>query len=136
MPSAPTINITADKQVPFDDTIPEMAVDYSDASALMQVRYEPGDSGDPVLELSTTLAGGEGIVIAYDAGYADPEGINPPGATIIQLLLNEATLEAMAGAANTSEDAVYHYDIHLTPSGGKKFIFCRGKFIVSPGVTQ
>jgi len=136
MASAPEINIVADKRVPFDDVIPEMAIDYSSATASMQVRNEPGDSGTPVLSLSTTLASGEGIVITYDAVYPDPEGVDAPGASIIRLLINETTLEALSLAADASEDATYHYDIHLTPSGGTKFVFCRGKFIVSPGVTQ
>ncbi len=118
MASAPEINIVADKRVPFDDTIPEMAIDYSGATALMEVRAEPGDTGDAVLSLSTALASGEGIAISYDAGYADPEEVDPPGATIVQLLINETTLEGLELAADPDKDATYYYDIHLTPDGG------------------
>jgi hypothetical protein len=137
MASAPVINIVADKRVPFDETIPDFRSDYSGASALMEIRPEPGSSGTPVILLSTTLSSGEGIVISYDSGYAfEYLGTAYTGASLIQILINETTLEGIDYAASPDERAVYYYDLHITPSGGKKFVACRGTFTIDPGVTR
>lgn len=137
MASAPVINIVADKRVPFDETIPDFRSNYSGATALMEVRPQPGADGTPVLSLSTTLASGQGIVITYDAGYTiEHQGTTHTGASLIQILINEATLEALSYAASPETDAVYSYDMHITPSGGKKFVAVSGSFTVSPGVTR
>lgn len=136
MASAPEINIVADKRVPFDDTIPEMGVDYSDATASMEIRSEPGAQGAALVSLGMSVAGGEGLAITHDAAYPDPETGEADDATIVQIIVNETTLEGLAYNADPAEAVTLYYDIHLTPDGGKKFVFCRGKFIVSPGVTQ
>lgn len=137
MASAPTINIEADKRVPFDETIPDFRSDYTGATALMEVRPQPGADGTPVLSLSTTLASGEGIVITYDPDYTvTHQGVTYTGASLIQILINEATLEALSYAAPPETGAVYSYDMHITPSGGKKFVAFGGTFTVNPGVTR
>lgn len=137
MASAPEIPIVAYKRVPFDDTIPDHRGDYTGATALMEVRPEPGADGAPVLSLSTTLASGEGIVITYDAGYVTQHnGTTFTGASLVQILINEATLEVLDYAASPDEGATYHYDMHITPSGGKKFVAYRGTFTIDPGVVR
>ena len=135
MATIPQINIVAPKRVPFDDTIHAMVVDYSGATPLMEIRTHPGASGSALVSLGASTSGGEGITVTYDAGYPDPDGELPDGATVVRILINETTLESLAYGADTSQPVELYYDIHLTPSGGKKFIFCGGKFTVTPGVT-
>lgn len=132
----PEIDIYASKRVPFDDTIPELLVDYSGATASMQVRAEPGDSGAAIITLGMSVAGSEGLTIEYDATYPDPRTDEEVGATIVGIIIDEATLEGLSLGADTADDVTLHYDIHLTPSGGKKFVYCAGRFVVQPGVTQ
>jgi hypothetical protein len=137
MASAPEINIVAYKRVPFDDTIPDFRGDYTGATALMEVRPEPGADGTPVLSLSTALASGQGIVITYDDEYVtEHQGETFTGASLVQILINEATLEALDYAASPDEPATYHYDMHITPSGGTKFVAYRGTFTINPGATR
>jgi hypothetical protein len=135
MASPPQINIVASKRVPFDDTIPMMGVDYSGATPLMEIRPEPGGTGDPLVSLEASVAGGEGIVVSWDADFPDPDGIMADGATIVRVIINETTLEGLAYNAPPESDLTLYYDIHLTPVDGKKFVYCSGTFTVSPGVT-
>lgn len=135
MAATPQIDIFAEKRVPFDDTIAEMWTDYSGATPLMEIRSEPGASGSPLVSLGASSSGGEGIAISYDAGYADPDG-GAPGASLIEIIIAEATLEALAYGADPADPVTLYYDLHLTPSGGKKFVFCGGRFLINPGVTR
>ena len=136
MAAAPQINIVAPKRVPFDDTIAMMGVDYSSATPLMEIRPEPGGSGTALVSLGASSSGSQGIAITYDADYPDPDGIMADGATIVRIIINETTLEGLSYGADPADDVTLYYDIHLTPSGGKKFVYCAGKFAVMPGVTQ
>ncbi|UPT53061.1 hypothetical protein [Synechococcus phage Yong-M3-232] len=133
--SAPQINLKADKRVPFDVKIPEMGVNYSGATLLCEIRQFPGDQGAPLVSLSVASPPSEGISVTYDPDYPDPEGQLPNGASIVRLIVSEATLEALPYSGDASKLVELNYDIHITPSGGTKFIFCAGKFIIDPGVT-
>lgn len=134
MPSAPEISFAVPKRVPFDDTIAEMWVDYTGADVLMEVRGEPGGSGDPMLSLAESIAEAEGIEITYDPDYVDPDG-GEPGASLIRIIIDEETLEGLPYGADPEDPVELCYDLQLTPVGGKKFVFCQGRFIVKPGVT-
>lgn len=129
------INIAAEKRVPFDDSIAEMGADYSGATPAMEIRAEPGDQGTALVSLGASSSGSEGIVVTYDSDYPDPEGVLPDGATLVRIIINETTLEGLDYGGDPAEPVTLYYDIHLTPSGGKKFVFSQGKFIINPGVT-
>lgn len=129
------IPILADKRVPFDNDIAFQLVDYSGATAAMEIRPEPGGQGAALVTLGASVSGGEGIVISYDANYPDTDGELPDGATLVRLIINETTIEGLAYGTPASEPVVLHYDLHLTPSGSKKFVLCGGTFTISPGVT-
>lgn len=129
------ISIEAAKRAPFDDTIPVMAIDYTGAVLAMEIRNEPGDQGDPLATLGASVGGGQGLSLEWDPDYPDPETEIPDGATIIRIRINETTLEGLPYASDPAADRRFYYDLHLTPAGGKKFVFCAGAFVVSPGVT-
>lgn len=135
MAAVPQIDILAYKRVPFDDTIIEVGVDYSGATAAMEIRAEPGDQGSPLIELGMSVAGGQGIAITHDAAYPDPETGTPGDASTVRIIINETTLEGVGYGVDPEAPLTLHYDLHLTPASGKKFIFARGLFILSPGVT-
>lgn len=135
MSQPPRIDIAAQKRVPFDDTISIMWQDYSDATPLMHVRTEPGDGGTPLISLGPSSEGGEGIELTYDPAFVDPDG-GDPGATIVRIIIDEATLEGLDYGADPASPVELHYDIHLTPASGKKFVFCGGRFVIHPGVTR
>lgn len=134
--AAPQINLTVDKRVPLDITIPEMGVNYTGATLFAEIRAEPGDSGAALVTLNPAAPTAQGLSVTYDPGYVDPEGVLPDGASLVRMIVSETTLEGLAYGADTSDPVALHYDIHLTPSGGTKFVFAAGTFKIDPGVTR
>lgn len=136
MAAAPNIPITAYKRVPFDETVPDFRGDYTGATPLMEIRPEPGSSGTAMISLGASTAGSQGIAITYDEDYPFTYlGVSYTGASLIRIIIDETTLEALALGADPADPVVLYYDLHLTPSGGKKFIAFRGTFTIDPGVT-
>ena len=135
MATIPPITIIADKRVPFDDSFYDMREDYTGATATMEVRNEPGGQGPAIVTLGMSSNDGEGFAITFDPAYPDPDTGALDGASRVRLFINETTLEALEYNAAPEKSAVLHYDIHLDPAGGKKFVFAHGQFIISPGVT-
>lgn len=141
--TAPIIDLEADKRVPFVDpdgaTWVFIAEDWADATFAMDIRHNPGDTGDPVISLGTETAGTEGISATVDPAYVfvDPETGEEvtASATLVLCQIDEATLEALDLPTPADKSAVYYYDLHVTPSGGVKRVAVSGKFIVNPGVT-
>lgn len=136
MAAVPRIDIVASKRVPFDDVVPDMRGNWAGATPLMEIRVEPGDGGTAPVQLGASVSGGEGIAITYDAAYPDPDGEEFIGASLIRIIVNETTLEGLAYGADASKPVALNYDLHLTPSGGKKFVAFGGAFIIEPGVTR
>ena len=137
MATVPQINIHVPKRVPFNDTIPLVGANYSGAALVMHVRNFYGDTGTPVIALGA-LSGGEGLSVTYDAAYpfTDQSGaaVTEP-ASIFRIQILEATLEALDLATPPDKAAQLVYDIHVTPSGGDKFVLCGGQFLITPGST-
>ncbi|QDP55562.1 MAG: hypothetical protein Unbinned273contig1001_53 [Prokaryotic dsDNA virus sp.] len=140
MASAPKINLVAYKRVPFDKTIPDFRGDYSGATVSMQIRAEEGDAGSALVTLGASSSGSEGVAITYDGAYTfEHNGTTHTGASLINIIINETTLEALSPSADTSDPLVLKYDLHITAAGvngGKKFVAVAGAFTVYPGVTQ
>lgn len=135
MAATPSIDFAANKRVPFDDTIIELGANYSGAAPLMELRAEPGNQGAPLASLGQSTSGGQGLTVTYDAAFPHPVTSAPGPATIVRIIINETTLEGLGYAADPSLPVDVFYDIHITPSGGKKFVFARGRMRVDPGVT-
>lgn len=133
--ATPQIPILAQKRVPFDETIPRMGIDLTGATLLCHIRVQRGDSGDPVIALANASPPSQGLSMVYDAGFVDPLGKLPNGASLLRIIISEATLEALPLASDPTQPAVYQYDIHVTPVGGIKFVYASGSFSVDPGVT-
>ncbi|MES2904639.1 MAG: hypothetical protein V4696_10680 [Pseudomonadota bacterium] len=131
------LNIVAvSKRVPWVEDLPVEGPDYSGGTFKMEFRQDPGDTGTALVTLNNASAGSEGISATYDADYADPETGEAFGATVFLFHINEATMEGLAVATPTRSPVVLHYDLHVTPSGGTKFVLCYGTFTYMPGVVQ
>ena len=133
---AAKIDITViSKRVPWIDDLAVEGADYSSATFKMEIRQKPGDSGSPIVTLGNAAAGSEGISCTYNTAYVDPETGETYPASVILFQINEATMEGL-GLGNPTASAVEcSYDLHVTPSGGSKFVLCYGAFNYSPGVT-
>lgn len=136
MAAIPVINIVASKRVPFDETIPDYRGDYTGATPLLEIRPEPGGQGAALVSMGASSSGGQGVAITYDPArsfaYA---GVTYTGASLIRLIVNETTLEGLAYSADPADPVTLHYDLHLTPVSGKKFVVMRGMFMIDPGVS-
>lgn len=123
------------KRVPWVEDLPVEGPDYSGATFKMEVRQRAGDTGTALITLNNATAGTEGISCTYDTGYVDPETAEIFAASVILFQIDETTMEALAGGTPTDSPIELHYDVHVTPVGGKKFVLCYGSFTYWPGVT-
>src|SRR3546814_9180001 len=64
------------------------------------------------------------------ASVTTDEGV--PTSTV-DLEIPEATMEAMDAATEAGDDAKIWWDLHITPSGGVKFVALEGPFTVKAG---
>lgn len=107
----------------------------------MQIRPAEGDSAVALVDLANAASGSQGLHLAWDAGYLDPEpdpvtGIHAVvGGTVVTPLILQATLEAIAASSDPEQPRDLVYDLHVTPSGGLKRLRCFGTFVLEPGVT-
>ncbi len=138
-----TVNLTADKRVPFVDedgaTWVFVGEDWADATFAMHVRALPGDTGTPLISLANASAGSQGISATYDGAYVyvDPETKSEETAiaTLVLCQIDEATLEALSLGTPSDKPLVLYYDLHITPSSGVKRVAVSGTFTINPGVT-
>jgi hypothetical protein len=135
---AANVNITADKRTPFIDSIDKVGPTLVGSAFLMHVRNENGDTGSPLIPLSTAAPGSQGISCTYIDPYVY---VNGNGQTItttasrVLINISEATLEALSLANPTNEPLPLKYDLHVTPSGGVKSVAFYGDFVIKPGST-
>lgn len=118
--------LEADRWTPFTRTLRFEGVDLTSATFKAQVRLTPDTPGTPEVDLATvTVANAEGVrFVAYSGG-----------ASTVAIRINEATMEGLPDAAETGEDLVLHWDLHIT-LGGLKQRWLYGTFTVRAGVTQ
>lgn len=124
------------KRVPFLGSLAIEGANLTTATFKMEIRNLPGDTGTALVTLNGASAGSEGISCTYDAAYVDPESGETFAASVILIQINETTMEGLSTGTPTDEPVEVHYDIHITPSGGTKFLAAYGTFTYAPGVTQ
>lgn len=119
----PTVSysVTANRFAPFADYVDIEGYDFTGATCKLQVRdHKNGGTlrADVVPVVSVTVT----------------EGIPT---TRVSWSIDEATMEAMPlDSGNPDADVSLHHDLHLTPSGGTKFVPFAGSFVVKAGVTE
>lgn len=131
------LDIEAFKRVPFDDDVAIIGEDLSSASFLMHIRAQAGDTGTPLVSLGNASPPTQGVSATYSPTYQYQDGaetITAP-ASLIRIIIAEATLEALALGTPYDEPVDLFYDLHVTPAGGTKRVQFGGKFILNPGVT-
>jgi hypothetical protein len=120
MIEAAVYEMRVNRHTPFKWVLEYAGADWSTATVLMQVRQLPEQSGTALLELNS----GSEFTLAYSSGV-----------TTFTLLIPEADIEALPAAAETGQDLTLYYDVQITPPGGIKEVYVRGKFTVIAGVT-
>jgi len=121
---------------PFDYSIQlPVGLDFTGATAAMQLRQRPDQPGDPILSLVNASSAGEGLSFTH----VTDEGVVT---STLRIRINETTGEGIllnAGKAPTAtkrEDLVLTYDIHITGGGFAKTRWYEGTFTLRGGSTQ
>jgi len=98
-------------------------IDLSGASAYLQVRRYGGETGAPLLSVSSEGASANGSVITF----------TDPGTMDVALSLGD--LAALPGTQKHTGVAEYVYDIVIVWADGKGAPYVTGKFILHEGAT-
>lgn len=145
------LDLYADRWTPFFDVFAFVEQDLTGASFSMQIRAKPNATGPALVDLATITTSGQGLR-QFRVSTDDVEtliaggrlGEVPPGYELTDVItvselsvtINETTMETLAFTGERDEDSVLYWDLHVTPSGGRKYKAFGGKFVVVAGVTQ
>lgn len=134
--------LLAYKRVPFLEpdgaTLVIIGPNWSGATFKMELRNNPGDTGTALLSLANASAGSQGISASYVSSYAyiDATGAAATApATKVLIQIDEATIEGLLLGTPPDKPLELFYDLHITPSGEPKRVYCEGTFTIKPGVT-
>ncbi len=128
------LDITAWKRTPFNDEIVFIGPDWTGQDLRLEVRNQPGDTGEPLIRLDRVTTTGEGLSTTLDPAYPVPRTTVTAPATVLRVRVNKATLEALYTSSRTSDDLTLHYDLHVG-NGTAQRVEMHGLFIIKPGVT-
>ncbi len=122
--------LAGDRWTPLVDTIDLVGVDLTGATFKLQVR-DRKDGGAVRADLAT-------IVVSSAEGVRLIGVVTASGVTTSQIgfRINESTMESMPAAPELGDDVPLYWDMHITPSGGLKFVAFAGDFTVKAGVTE
>lgn len=129
------LDIPAFKRVPFDDNVAIIGENLVGATFLMHIRANRGDTGTPLISLTNASPPSQGVSATYDAAYQwqeDGEILTAP-ASLVRIMIAEATLEGMSLGTPYDEPVEFYYDLHATTD--TKRVQFEGKFPLKPGVT-
>lgn len=152
MKSPWSLDLAGDRWVPFIQTLSFVGADWTGAAFAMHVRAVRDVAGTPLVNLSTvTSASAEGVRLIYGgtdtianhvaadrleevpAGF---EATDSVALSQIGIRINETTMEGLLFPPERGDDAMFHYDLHVTPASGTKDLYARGKFTARAGATQ
>ena len=108
---------------PLDETIIINGIDLTGAAFLLEVR-DRRDGGALRATLTTQVSAVEGV---YLSSVETVEGV--PVSTL-QIRFDEATMEAMPLPTEVGDDLTIVWGMHITPSGGTKFMAFDGPFTI------
>lgn len=119
------------RYAPHEDYADFVGFDFTGATLKAQVRASK--NGGPLLVdlAQVTSAAAEGVRLE---SVTVDEGIST---SRIAWRINETTMEATPlDPADPDADVVAHFDLHITPAGGLKYVALAGTFTIKAGVTQ
>lgn len=156
-----TLNLRADRHVPFVRTLGFIGYDFTGYDFRMEIRVLPDAPGDPLIQLLTVTSNVEGVWLFYtgtatlkehiEAGRI-PSGvlckvINPNTGflyqnrdivllSVLSIRIEKADVVNLPASCDNYGSAWFGaWDIHLTPPAGDEDKWAGGMFIVEPGAT-
>jgi hypothetical protein len=150
-----SIDLVADRWVPFNAAIAIIGIDFTGATFSAHIRSTPDASGSALVTMANVTTSATGVRLAYggtdtianhitaDRLSEVPDGYSSGDSVALsQVVLQVATVDATNGVgtlpfpAERGDDAVFYYDLHVTPSGGTKAVYLSGTLTVRAGVTR
>jgi len=125
------LDLYVQRWTPFDYTIQLPAgLDFTGATAAMQVRLRPDAPGSPLISLVNASSAAEGLSFTTVTSGGVPT-------SSLRIRINETTAEAiLLNAGQPGADVTLAYDIHITGGGFAKTRWVEGALIIRPGATQ
>ena len=121
--------ISADRYEACVRTLRFVGWDLRDVPLRMQARLQPDTPGVPLFDLqSVTNGNAEGLRVV---GFEEANGL---ATTIIEMVINETTMEALPAIGERGDVSQFAYDVQATIAGRKRKLV-GGPFLVLPGVT-
>jgi len=108
----------------------KLGADWSAATFVWA--FATTSNGSPVITLNNAAAGTQGVSATYDANYVHPKTGQVVGATIIDPMISEATLEGLTYSG--ANDLVLYHDVLVTPSGGAQRPIAYGTLTIRQGI--
>lgn len=128
-----TRHLVAPRWVPFVHTIRYKNLNLTGATFRTHIRRNWDALGAALINLTNAAAGAQGISIVT---VTDAEGTHSD----VTIQIDEANLEALEPPATSGvspgADVPLVWDMHITPSGGTKYVSLRGTFTIQAGSTQ
>lgn len=124
-----TLPLEAARWTPFKYSIVFEGINLTGATFAMEVR-DRKDGGFVRVTLGTVTS--ENVEGVRFVGFSG-------GNSTVEIFIAEATMEAMdiaADASSPGSDGIAFWDLHITPSGGTKFVALEGTFTVKAGATN
>ncbi len=122
MQNPANLPLAGDRWTPFTATLTWTGLVLTGATLAMHVRL--------------TYDAAAALITLGNVGSANTHGLHIASAAVLGIYINEATMEGLPAATERGDDAVFYYDLHITPSGGVKQVYARGTFTVRGGATQ
>lgn len=131
------LDLTAYRWTPFDFSIQlPVGLDFTDATAAMQIRLRPDAPGSPIISLENASSAGQGL--SFSSVTDDDDIVT----STLRIRINETTIEpillnaGIAPSVGKWEPVRLTYDIHITGGGFAKTRWYEGVFNIRPGATQ
>lgn len=130
------LDLFVQRWTPFDYSIQlPVGLDFTGATAAMQVRLRPDAVGAPIIDLVNASPTGQGLSFSHvtEGGVVT---------STLRIRINETTAEGIllnAGklpSVDHREDVRLSYDIHITGGGFAKTRWYEGVLTIRSGTTQ
>lgn len=126
-------DLRVERWTPVDMTIPFIGVDFTGATASMQVRQYPDAPGTADLTLTDANPTDQGLSIDVTFENGIPT-------SILRIIIDEETIEGLmpfpVNGTEPGSEIKLAYAVHITPPSKPKRRWLEGSFIIIPGANQ
>ncbi len=123
-------DITAERYATAEYDLAIAGIDLTGAAMHLQVRDAWNGSAVLIDLTDVATVGDEGIAVA---SVVTTSGVPT---SLIKVVIDAATMDTVPAASPVYGDLDAVWDLHITPAGGVRHVYYRGKFTVRGGSTR